>query len=58
MATWIIGGILLVLLLIAAKHIVANFSGGKCSGCPGGCGGSCACQAKKPPQEQAAGDSL
>lgn len=63
MATWIVGGITLALLLIAAKHTITNFSGGKCSGCPGGChgcgskegGGSCSCSSHKThPQAPAA----
>ncbi len=46
MATWIIGGILLVALAFAARHVVRSFSGGGCSGCPGGCAsanGKCSC---------------
>lgn len=39
MATWLIGGILLVALVFAARHVFHSFSGGGCSGCPGGCGG-------------------
>ena len=39
MATWIIGGLLLIALVFAAWHIFHSAKEGGCSGCPGGCSG-------------------
>lgn len=44
MIDWIIGGIVLLALILAARHVVQSFSGGGCSSCPGGCPG---CSAAK-----------
>ena len=53
MATWFIGILLVLALLLAARHVWHSLSGGGCSGCPGGCAGCsqghCACTAPKQP---------
>ena len=41
MPTLIIGGILLILALLAIRNIIKTRKSGGCSGCSGGCSGSC-----------------
>ncbi|HIR56188.1 MAG TPA: FeoB-associated Cys-rich membrane protein [Candidatus Gallacutalibacter pullicola] len=44
MATWIVGLILLVIVLLVCRYVRAKAKTGGCSGCGGGCsacGGSC-----------------
>lgn len=50
MPTLIVGGLLLLCVVLALRHVIRTKKAGGCVGCPGG--GACAhCHAHQPPED-------